>query len=181
MIVRRQGATTHSRTIPVPLNEEDAIHAQEDTRARFSDLPLSPPILQAVQNAGYETPSPIQAQAIPPLLEGSDLLGVAQTGTGKTAAFSLPLLSRIDESVKGPQILCLAPTRELALQVAEAIEGYAENRPKLRVVVVYGYRLRGTNPRVQAGGLCGGNAKTRTTLKKATSSWTTYRPGSRRG
>ena len=120
------------------MNEEDAIHAQEDTRARFSDLPLSPPILQAVQNAGYETPSPIQAQAIPPLLEGSDLLGVAQTGTGKTAAFSLPLLSRIDESVKGPQILCLAPTRELALQVAEAIEGYAENLPKLRVVAVYG-------------------------------------------
>ena len=120
------------------MNEEDAIHAQEDTRARFSDLPLSTPILQAVQNAGYETPSPIQAQAIPPLLEGSDLLGVAQTGTGKTAAFSLPLLSRIDESVKGPQILCLAPTRELALQVAEAIEGYAENLPKLRVVAVYG-------------------------------------------
>ncbi|MEK9632717.1 MAG: DEAD/DEAH box helicase, partial [Opitutae bacterium] len=74
----------------------------------------------------------------PPLLEGSDLLGVAQTGTGKTAAFSLPLLSRIDESVKAPQILCLAPTRELALQVAEAIEGYAENLPKLRVVAVYG-------------------------------------------
>ena len=120
------------------MNEEDAIDEQTDTRIRFSDLPLAPPILKAVERAGYETPSPIQAQAIPPLLEGSDLLGVAQTGTGKTAAFALPLLSRIDESVKGAQILCLAPTRELALQVAEAIEGYAENLPKLRVVPVYG-------------------------------------------
>ena len=97
------------------MNEEDAIDEQTDNRMRFSDLPLSPPILKAVERAGYETPSPIQAQAIPPLLEGSDLLGVAQTGTGKTAAFALPLLSRIDESVKGAQILCLAPTRELAL------------------------------------------------------------------
>ena len=76
--------------------------------------------------------------AIPPLLEGSDFIGVAQTGTGKTAAFSLPLLSRIDDSVKAPQILVLAPTRELALQVSEAIEGFAENLPKLRVVPVYG-------------------------------------------
>ena len=73
-----------------------------------------------------------------PLLEGSDFIGVAQTGTGKTAAFSLPLLSRIDDSVKAPQILVLAPTRELALQVSEAIEGFAENLPKLRVVPVYG-------------------------------------------
>ncbi len=120
------------------MNEEESIHAQPDSGMRFSDLPLAPPILQAVEKAGYETPSPIQEKAIPPLLEGSDLLGVAQTGTGKTAAFALPLLSRIDESVKAPQILCLTPTRELALQVAEAIEGYAENLPKLRVVPVYG-------------------------------------------
>ena len=120
------------------MNEEETIHAQPESGLRFSDLSLAPPILQAVERAGYETPSPIQAQAIPPLLEGSDLLGVAQTGTGKTAAFALPLLSRIDESVKGPKILCLVPTRELALQVAEAIEGYAENLPHLRVVPVYG-------------------------------------------
>jgi len=120
------------------MNEEESIHAQPDSGMRFSDLPLAPPILQAVEKAGYETPSPIQEKAIPPLLEGSDLLGVAQTGTGKTAAFALPLLSRIDESVKAAQILCLTPTRELALQVAEAIEGYAENLPKLRVVPVYG-------------------------------------------
>jgi ATP-dependent RNA helicase DeaD len=120
------------------MNEEENIHAQPESGMRFSDLSLAPPILQAVERAGYETPSPIQAQAIPPLLEGADLLGVAQTGTGKTAAFALPLLSRIDESVKAPQILCLTPTRELALQVAEAIEGYAENLPHLRVVPVYG-------------------------------------------
>ena len=83
-------------------------------------------------------PSPIQELAIDPLLAGKDFLGVAQTGTGKTAAFSLPLLSRIDPSVKGAQILVLAPTRELALQVAEAMEGFAENLPSLRVVAVYG-------------------------------------------
>jgi ATP-dependent RNA helicase DeaD len=127
------------------MNEEENIHAQPESGMRFSDLSLAPPILQAVERAGYETPSPIQAQAIPPLLEGADLLGVAQTGTGKTAAFALPLLSRIDESVKAPQILCLTPTRELALQVAEAIEGYAENLPHLRVVPVYG-----GNTRIQA-------------------------------
>ena len=69
--------------------------------------PLADPILKAVEKAGYETPSPIQEKAIPPLLEGSDLLGVAQTGTGKTAAFSLPLLSRIDESVKAPRFSAL--------------------------------------------------------------------------
>jgi ATP-dependent RNA helicase DeaD len=101
-------------------------------------MSLAEPILKAVRKAGYETPSPIQERSIPPLLEGKDLLGVAQTGTGKTAAFSLPLLSRLDESVKGAQILVLAPTRELALQVAEAMEGFAENLPKLRVVAVYG-------------------------------------------
>ena len=89
------------------MNEEDAIHAQSDARMRFSDLPLPLPFLKAVEKAGYETPSPIQEKAIPPLLEGSDLLGVAQTGTGKTAAFSLPLLSRIDESVKAPRFSAL--------------------------------------------------------------------------
>ena len=99
---------------------------------------LAEPILNAVRKAGYETPSPIQELAIDPLLAGKDFLGVAQTGTGKTAAFSLPLLSRIDPSVKGAQILVLAPTRELALQVAEAMEGFAENLPSLRVVAVYG-------------------------------------------
>ena len=119
------------------MNEEN-IDAPTVSRVCFSELNLKPQILEAVQKAGYENPSPIQERAIPPLLEGSDFIGVAQTGTGKTAAFSLPLLSRIDDSVKAPQILVLAPTRELALQVSEAIEGFAENLPKLRVVPVYG-------------------------------------------
>ena len=120
------------------MNDEIKIQAETDTRVSFDQMSLAEPILKAVRRAGYETPSPIQERSIPPLLEGKDLLGVAQTGTGKTAAFSLPLLSRLDESVKGTQILVLAPTRELALQVAEAMEGFAENLPKLRVVAVYG-------------------------------------------
>ncbi|MCL4151465.1 UNVERIFIED_CONTAM: hypothetical protein GTU68_014985, partial [Idotea baltica] len=85
----------------------------------FSELGLSDAILSAID---YEFPSPIQAESIPPLLEGRDLLGQAQTGTGKTAAFSLPLLSKIDLSQSKPQILVLTPTRELAIQVAEAMQ-----------------------------------------------------------
>ncbi|MBL1320330.1 MAG: DEAD/DEAH box helicase [Methylophaga sp.] len=104
----------------------------------FSDLGLSEPVLKAVNQAGYETPSPIQAQSIPPLLEGRDLLGQAQTGTGKTAAFSLPLLSRIDVKAKTPQMLVLAPTRELAIQVAEAIQSYAKHMKGLHVLPIYG-------------------------------------------
>jgi len=120
------------------MNDENNIQDATESGISFDQIPLAKPILQAVRKAGYEKPSPIQEHAIPPLLEGKDLLGVAQTGTGKTAAFSLPLLSRIDESIKGAQILVLAPTRELALQVAEAMEGFAENLPNLRVVAVYG-------------------------------------------
>ena len=122
----------------IPMNQDNEIQGTAGTPRGFDEMDLAEPILKAVRKAGYETPSPIQECAIPPLLEGKDLLGVAQTGTGKTAAFSLPLLSRMDESVKGAQILVLAPTRELALQVAEAMEGFAENLPKLRVVAVYG-------------------------------------------
>src|SRR5690606_31008018 len=92
----------------------------------FDNLGLAPAILQAVKDVGYESPSPIQAQSIPALLSGRDLLGQAQTGTGKTAAFALPLLSRMDISRKEPQLLVLAPTRELAIQVAEAFQAYAQ-------------------------------------------------------
>ena len=120
------------------MNADDTDHEATESRLSFEDMNLAEPILNAVRKAGYETPSPIQELAIDPLLAGKDFLGVAQTGTGKTAAFSLPLLSRIDPSVKGAQILVLAPTRELALQVAEAMEGFAENLPSLRVVAVYG-------------------------------------------
>ena len=122
----------------IPMNQDNDVQGASGTPRGFDEMDLAEPILKAVRSAGYDTPSPIQECAIPPILEGKDLLGVAQTGTGKTAAFSLPLLSRMDESVKGAQILVLAPTRELALQVAEAMEGFAENLPKLRVVAVYG-------------------------------------------
>ena len=88
-----------------PMNQENEIPEAAGTPKGFDEMGLAEPILQAVRKAGYETPSPIQECSIPPILEGRDLLGVAQTGTGKTAAFSLPLLSRLDESVKGAQIL----------------------------------------------------------------------------
>ncbi len=91
-----------------------------------------------MQAAGYESPSPIQAATIPPLLEGRDVVGLAQTGTGKTAAFALPILSRLDLSQKSPQALVLAPTRELALQVCEAFERYAAQVPGVKVLPVYG-------------------------------------------
>lgn len=105
----------------------------------FGDLGLSKPILEAVVKAGYEQASAIQAKAIPILLEGKNLLGTAQTGTGKTAAFSLPLLSKIDFSSKSSTaMLVLTPTRELAIQVAEAIRSYAQFLENASVLAVYG-------------------------------------------
>ena len=104
----------------------------------FADLDLDPRVLKAVQEVGYETPSPIQAATIPTLLEGRDVVGLAQTGTGKTAAFALPILSRIDLKQKTPQALVLAPTRELALQVCEAFERYAAHVKGVHVLPVYG-------------------------------------------
>lgn len=101
----------------------------------FSELGLSEAVLSAID---YEFPSPIQAESIPPLLEGRDLLGQAQTGTGKTAAFSLPLLSKIDLSQSKPQILVLTPTRELAIQVAEAMQAYSKNLPGFHILPIYG-------------------------------------------
>ena len=108
------------------------------TSIRFSELNLSKSVLQAVEEAGYETPSAIQAETIPYLLEGRDLIGQAQTGTGKTAAFALPLLSRLDLSSKDTQILVLAPTRELAIQVAEAMQSYARHLKGFHIMPVYG-------------------------------------------
>ena len=99
----------------------------------FEGLGLAPEILEAVKAAGYETPSPIQAKAIPALLQGKNLLGTAQTGTGKTAAFALPLLSRIEFNGKDTSLLVLTPTRELSIQVAEAIQQYAMKLPKVIV------------------------------------------------
>jgi len=104
----------------------------------FAALGLHPNILAALTAVGYEEPSPIQSQAIPVILAGHDMIGQAQTGTGKTAAFALPLLSKIDTAKREPQVLILAPTRELALQVATAFETYSKQMPGLNVVAVYG-------------------------------------------
>ena len=104
----------------------------------FSQLALAAPILRALDDIGYESPSPIQSESIPYLLDGHDLLGQAQTGTGKTAAFALPLLNNIDLSQKTPQLLVLAPTRELAIQVAEAFQSYARHMKGFHVLPVYG-------------------------------------------
>ena len=109
-----------------------------DATVKFDQLDLKKPILSALNEIGYETPSPIQAQTIPFLLEGRDVLGQAQTGTGKTAAFALPILSRIDLSQTQPQVLVLAPTRELAIQVAEAFQKYASKMKGFHVLPIYG-------------------------------------------
>ncbi|TRX73386.1 DEAD/DEAH box helicase [Pseudomonas mangiferae] len=104
----------------------------------FAALDLHPQILAAVSAVGYEEPSPIQAQSIPVILAGHDMIGQAQTGTGKTAAFALPLLSRLDPARREPQVLILTPTRELALQVATAFETYSKQMSGVGVVAVYG-------------------------------------------
>jgi len=104
----------------------------------FRDLALSEPVLRALTDVGYESPSPIQAATIPVLLSGADMLGQAQTGTGKTAAFALPALTRIDLSKHEPQVLVLVPTRELALQVAEAFLKYAAHLKGFHVLPIYG-------------------------------------------
>ena len=106
--------------------------------AGFAALSLSAPLLQTLSAVGYEAPSPIQAATIPPLLEGRDLVGQAQTGTGKTAAFALPILEKIDVKLAQTQALVLAPTRELAIQVAEAFQTYSANLPGFQVLPIYG-------------------------------------------
>ena len=104
----------------------------------FADLGLAPPLLKALAEVGYESPSPIQAATIPLLLAGSDIVGQAQTGTGKTAAFALPALSRLDPARREVQVLVVVPTRELAIQVAEAFQKYAAHLRGFHVVPVYG-------------------------------------------
>ena len=110
----------------------------ESTISSFRELELSPPLIEALNEVGYETPTPIQAQAIPQLLKGLDLLGHAPTGTGKTAAFALPLLSRLDMTSKHVQVMTLTPTRELAIQVAEAFQRYASHMKGFHVLPIYG-------------------------------------------
>ncbi|MEN9541099.1 MAG: hypothetical protein RLZZ459_1190, partial [Cyanobacteriota bacterium] len=104
----------------------------------FASFGFAPELLDALTAIGYEEPSPIQKAAIPELLLGRDLVGQAQTGTGKTAAFALPMLAALDDHQRTPQVLVLTPTRELAIQVADAFKSYAVNMPHLRVLPLYG-------------------------------------------
>lgn len=117
---------------------ESTITDQEATLPNFTELNLPEALTKVVSELGYETPSPIQAQCIPLLLQGKDVLGLAQTGTGKTAAFALPLLANIDINANHPQVLALAPTRELAIQVAEAFQTYARHLRGFHVLPIYG-------------------------------------------
>lgn len=115
----------------------------------FADLQINPSVLRAIADVGYESPTGIQAATIPALMAGSDVVGLAQTGTGKTAAFAIPILSKIDVASTATQALVLAPTRELALQVAEAFSRYGAHLPKINVLPIYG----GSSYSVQLAGL----------------------------
>lgn len=141
--------TNTNPTVIIPIDTKPAETNPADTKpveaspaetnpTTFSDLSLPTPILSALSELGYETPSPIQEEAIPLLLEGRDLLGQAQTGTGKTAAFALPLLTRLEVKKAPPQVLVLTPTRELAIQVSEAFQAYARHFKGFHVLPVYG-------------------------------------------
>ncbi len=129
MSTKKHPHTTDTETPPA--TKESSVHT-------FEELGLTPAILRAITKLGYESPTPIQNRSIPPLLEGRDVMGQAQTGTGKTAAFSLPLLQKIDLKKEVVQALVLLPTRELALQVAEAIHSYAKDLGRLKILPIYG-------------------------------------------
>jgi ATP-dependent RNA helicase DeaD len=118
----------------------------------FADLGLSEPLLQALRDVGYESPSPIQEQAIPPLLEGRDVIGQAQTGTGKTAAFGLPLLEYVDPEDDAVQALVLTPTRELCIQVTQALRTYGARKGIDVVAVFGGAPIRSQQAQLRAGG-----------------------------
>ncbi|MEY8565021.1 DEAD/DEAH box helicase [Corynebacterium sp.] len=121
--------------------DEDTASVESEEKADtdgFDSLGLPPKILEAVASVGFTTPSPIQASTIPTLMEGRDVVGLAQTGTGKTAAFALPALSRLDPDQRTPQVLVLAPTRELALQVADSFESFANKLGGISVLPIYG-------------------------------------------
>ncbi len=121
-----------AENISAEINSEPAI------ASGFARFGFGPELLKALEAVGYQEPSPIQKAAIPELMLGRDLVGQAQTGTGKTAAFALPMLAALDPDQRKPQVLVLAPTRELALQVAEAFNGYASHLPGVRTLAIYG-------------------------------------------
>ena len=129
--------TSATATAELPLADTQA-EAQPAAPSGFASFGFAPEILSALEAIGYKEPSPIQKAAIPELLLGRDVLGQAQTGTGKTAAFALPMLASIDMELRKPQVLVLAPTRELAMQVADAFTSYAVNLPQVKVLPIYG-------------------------------------------
>src|SRR6201995_1471127 len=118
----------------------------------FADLRLDPVILEAIHDVGYEAPSPIQEEAIPPLLEGRDVIGQAQTGSGKTAAFGLPMLQYVDPSDQEVQALVLTPTRELCIQVTQALRAYGRRKGVDVVAVFGGAPIRSQQSQLRAGG-----------------------------
>ena len=118
------GLVNHGVSIHLFSGTSMSTDSSTDVEISFNDLALNKSILKILNEVGYESPSPIQAQTIPLLLQGRDIIGQAQTGTGKTAAFALPLINNLDLKQKDPQVLVLAPTRELAIQVAEAFQKY---------------------------------------------------------
>jgi ATP-dependent RNA helicase DeaD len=141
----RRGVSEHSTESEVlePSEPDGSEASAAKPRVGFADLGLDERILKSLKDLGYEHPSPIQEATIPALLEGRHVVGLAQTGTGKTAAFALPILSQLDLKQKSPQALVLAPTRELALQVCEAFERYAARMPGVHVLPVYGGQAYG--------------------------------------
>ncbi|WP_132993770.1 DEAD/DEAH box helicase [Gordonia zhaorongruii] len=133
------------------MNASDPTASADDSAAvdTFDGFDIDDRVRAALDEVGYETPSPIQAATIPPLMDGRDVVGLAQTGTGKTAAFAIPVLSRLNTKARKPQALVLAPTRELALQVSEAFGRYASKMPEVKVLPIYGGQSYG----VQLSGL----------------------------
>ena len=152
---------------PYLLAARRALHDASDSRSRlferlfylthFSELGLAKPLLKALSDKGYVTPTPIQAQAIPPVMAGKDLLGIAQTGTGKTAAFALPILHRLAENKvaaprRGCRVLVLSPTRELATQIGESFRAYGKHLG-VSVAVIFGGVKYGAQIKALGGGL----------------------------
>lgn len=148
--VTNEAVESENAEAKVPENDNKQSEKQgEDQQPSFDGLGLPENVRAAVKKVGFEVPSPIQAETIPVLMEGHDVVGLAQTGTGKTAAFALPILSRIDVSKRHPQALVLAPTRELALQVAESFQSFSEHLGGIHVLPIYGGQAYG----VQLSGL----------------------------
>ena len=134
---------------PEPASEQEAPAEKAEPENGFEKLDLPDAVVEAVKRVGFEQPSPIQAQTIPLLMQGRDVVGLAQTGTGKTAAFALPVLSQIDPDKRYPQALVLAPTRELALQVSDSFQSFADHLGGVHILPIYGGQAYG----IQLSGL----------------------------